>query len=76
MDAIWDLVKEYVEAAGLLPGMTFKTTLLGPVPYEENHARELVGVVPDRLQQEAVCNGFSIDAALFREGAYVLRVLR
>lgn len=53
----------------------FKTTLLGAVPYVETKSGELTGVINPSLQREANREGILIEAALFREGAYLLRLI-
>lgn len=73
---IWEEFREYCWVANLLPGMCFETTLLGKVLWVELDTGECTGLIPKDLQKEAKRNGFLIEAALYKENKYVLRVLK
>jgi hypothetical protein len=70
--SIWDDIKRYADAGEYLPGMTFATSLLGRVLYDENFE----SIIPPELQKTAMRNGFRIVAADYTDNTYVLRVMR
>ena len=56
-------------------GKTIETTLLGEVLPIKTDSGELTGFIPPALQEEAKQYGLIIEAALWKEGRYVLRTL-
>lgn len=73
MTSVSEILKEFVKGNNLLPGMTFSTTLLGPV-YPEKIDGEWVGHIPKELQRWARDNGYTIEAADYKAGYYILRI--
>ena len=72
---VWRFLKAEAAARGLLPGMTFETTLLGRVSVVEIGPQMVESFIPKSLQDEAIKNGFIIESADFRRDAYSLRLL-
>lgn len=72
---MFEFLKEAAVARGLLPGMTFETTLLGKVVITRGETGERIGFIPPWLQSEAHKNGFEVCAADYKRNAYTLRVL-
>lgn len=64
---IWDSIKAQAKRGKV------KTHALGYVGFEKKEDGQLVGIIPDELQQEAHRHGLVIEAALFKEGRYVIR---
>jgi len=72
---VWGFLKAEAAARGLLPGMTFETTLLGQVRTVDTGRQRIESFIPGWLQYEAIKNGFLIEAADFRRDDYSLRLL-
>ncbi len=72
---MWEFLKAEAAARGLLPGMTFDTTLLGTVPTAWCRTSGTVSVISRGLQRAANENGFVIEAADWRENRYTLRLM-
>ena len=68
---IWKILVDYGKDRN---GKSFKTNQLGTVNYKKSEGGELTGVIPMDLQAEANKHGIVIEAALFKEGTYLLRV--
>lgn len=72
---IWEELKEFgVDHLKSTGRDTFETSLLGHVGWE-TISGELVGSIPPWLQSSANSYGMQIEAANFREGKYVLRLM-
>ncbi len=69
----WQELRQFADDLDLQVGDTFKTSLLGRVLFHVVD-KELTGWIPPDLAYSALENGFLIDAALWKEGNYVLRV--
>lgn len=72
MQVSFETLKEL--ASHIKPGMSFETTLLGDVSYEDKDG-VYVGVIPTHLQHEANRHGLRIESADHRSGVYVLRFI-
>ena len=78
--SVWDDLRDFSRGRN---GRSFRTSLIGRVRFIDENWRirpmnsppELTGWIPPDLQRAAEKEGFVIEAALWREGVYVLREL-
>ena len=71
----WDIWKVLKEQAEQHNGRTIITSMLGNVHALKIYGGELTGWIPPALQARAKEHGLVIEAALWKEGHYVLRAL-
>lgn len=74
------IISKYIRIAGLLPGMNFKVFSRdlgwGRVSWVINQLGHYEGVIPRDVQRWAEHCGCQVEAALFKEQAYVLRYIK